>query len=70
MMIEKRPGADWDVVYMDLDGERDAMTVFGAADAGEAYRDALASFTEPIEILAVVRRNIGIEIIERGLTVG
>ena len=60
--VEKRPGADWNVFYMDVadDGARYSMTVFGCHSARDAIDEALSSFDEPetIEIVAVQRDAI------------
>lgn len=60
--IEKRPGADWTVYWMDIDGSRHTMSVYGAADAGEAFREAERSFSfddgNDVEIVAVVRQGV------------
>ena len=68
--IEKRPGPDWDVYYMDMqDGTRECMSVFGCATPEEAIAEARYSLTvsceteeekDWFEILAVVRQGVDI----------
>jgi hypothetical protein len=64
--IVKRPGADWDVHYIYLDGSRDRMSVFGCATPEEAIAEARWSLNalcesdeerDQFEILAVVRQG-------------
>jgi hypothetical protein len=43
--IVKRPGADWDVRYIYLDGSRECMSVFGCATPEEAIAEARWSRT-------------------------
>lgn len=68
--IEKRPGADWQIYYMDLhDGGRECMSIFGSATPEEAIAEARASLNalcetkeeeDQFEILAVVRQGVDI----------
>ena len=69
--IEKRPGADWEIYYMDMDGDRECMSVFGCSTPEEAIaeaRDSLNAFCEnkeeedQFEILAVVRVGADIDV--------
>jgi len=69
--VVKRPGADWEIHYMYLDGERDCMSVFGCPTPEEAIAEARYSLNvsceseeekDQFEILAVVRIGAGIEI--------
>lgn len=62
--VEKRPGPDWDIHYMDIDGTRDCMSVFGCATPEEAITEARYSLNalceseeerDQFEILAIVR---------------
>lgn len=70
----KRPGSDWDIYYMYLDGERDCMSVFGSATPEDAIAEARYSLNalceseaekDQFEILAVVRQGAGIAKFER-----
>ncbi len=66
--IEKRPGPDWDIFYMDVqDGSRECMSVFGSLTPEEAIAEARYSLTalceteeekDWFEILAVVRQGV------------
>jgi len=48
--IEKRPGADWEVTYLDVPtGVTETMTIFGASTIDEALRDAKQSLFSPFE---------------------
>lgn len=68
--IEKRPGPDWAVYYMDLvDGSTECVSVFGSATPEEAIAEARASLNalcetgeeeDQFEILAVVRQGTDI----------
>ena len=68
--IEKRPGPDWDIFYMDIhDGSRECMSVFGSVTPEEAIAEARDSLTvsceteeekDWFEILAVVRQGVDI----------
>jgi hypothetical protein len=70
--IEKRPGPDWEVYYMDLvDGSTECMSVFGSATPEEAIAEARYSLNalceseeeeDQFEILAVVRLGTDIEV--------
>ena len=69
--IEKRSGADWEIYYMDMDGDRECMSVFGCSTPEEAIaeaRDSLNAFCEnkeeedQFEILAVVRVGADIDV--------
>lgn len=69
--VVKRPGADWDIYYMYLDGECDCMSVFGSATPEEAIAEARWSLNatcrsdeemDLFEILAVVRLGAPIEV--------
>ena len=72
--IEKRPGPDWLVYYMDVtNGETECMSVFGCASPEEAITEARWSLTSTceteeekdwFEILALVREGAGIGIQE------
>ena len=63
--VEKRPGADWDITYMEVpDGNIETMTVYGAVSLKEALADAeqsLSAFSEEgadddYEIISIVRQ--------------
>ncbi len=68
--IEKRPGPDWDIFYMDThDGSTECMSVFGSLTPEEAIAEARDSLTvsceteeekDWFEILAVVRQGVDI----------
>jgi hypothetical protein len=69
--IEKRPGADWEVYYMDMDGDRECMSVFGCSTPEEAIAEARYSLNvsaeteeekDQFEILAVVRVGADIDV--------
>jgi hypothetical protein len=70
--IEKRPGPDWDIYYMDLHGGgRECMSVFGSSTPEDAIAEARASLNafceteeekDQFEILAVVRQGVDIEV--------
>lgn len=70
--IEKSPGADWLVYYMDItNGETECMSVFGCPSPEEAIAEARWSLTATceteeerdwFEILALVRQAAGIEV--------
>jgi hypothetical protein len=69
--IVKRPGADWDVYYMDLDGSRECMSVFGCPTPEEAIAEARSSLNalsesdeerDQFEILAVVRKGVDLNL--------
>jgi hypothetical protein len=73
--IEKRPGPDWEIHYMYLDGSRDCMAVFGAATPEEAIAEARFSLNatcetieeeDQFEILAVVRCGAGVDVSVKG----
>jgi hypothetical protein len=64
--LVKRPGADWDIYYMYLDGSRECMSVFGCPTPEEAIAGARSSLKalcesdedlDQFEILAVVRQG-------------
>ena len=65
--IEKRPGPDWEVFYVDNhDGSRERMSVFGSATPEDAIAEARASLNalcdrdeeiDQFEIVAVVRKG-------------
>ena len=68
--IEKRPGPDWDVFYVDVhNGTTECMSVFGSSTPEEAIAEARSSLnvsceTEEeknwFEILAVIRQGVDI----------
>ena len=67
--VEKRPGPDWDVHCMDLDGSRECMSVFGSQTPEDAIAEARASLNafcereeekDQFEIVAVVRQGVEI----------
>lgn len=70
--IEKRPGADWEIYYMDIaDGARERMCVFGASAPEEAVAEARYSLNasceteeekDQFEILAMVRLGADIDV--------
>lgn len=69
--VVKRPGADWDIYYIYLDGERYCMSVFGSATPEDAIKEARYSLNvsaetgeekDQFEILAVVRQGAGIDV--------
>jgi hypothetical protein len=69
--IEKRPSADWEVYYMDIDGARECMSVFGCATPEEAIEEARYSLNvsadteeekDQFEILAVVRLGADLDV--------
>ncbi|MBI3704739.1 MAG: hypothetical protein HY244_13055 [Rhizobiales bacterium] len=69
--IEKRPGADWEVYYMDIDGTRECMSVFGCLTPEEAIEEARYSLNvsaeteeekDQFEILAVVRLGADLDV--------
>lgn len=73
--IEKRPGPDWTVYYIDLvDGGAESMSVFGSATPEEAVAEARASLNalceseekDQFEILAVVRQGSNISVTIKG----
>jgi hypothetical protein len=70
--IEKRPGPDWDIFYMDIeDGSRECMSVFGSLTPEGAVAEARFSLNalceteeekDQFEILAVVRQGADIDV--------
>ncbi|MDO8875567.1 MAG: hypothetical protein Q8M24_02790 [Pseudolabrys sp.] len=72
LKVEKRPGADWAIYYMDIiDGDRECMAVFGCATPEEAIAEARYSLNancesdeekDWFEILAVVRRGVDVDV--------
>jgi len=69
--IEKRPGADWEIYYMDIDGARECMSVFGCSTPEEAIAEARYSLNvsaeteeekDQFEILAVVRLDADLDV--------
>lgn len=69
--VEKRPGPDWDIHYMDMNGVRECMSVFGCATPEGAIAEARYSLNalctseeerDQFEILAVIRQSAGIEV--------
>jgi hypothetical protein len=68
--IEKRPGPDWDIFYMDLhDGGTECISVFGRLTPEDAIAEARFSLNalceteeekDQFEILAVVRQGVDI----------
>ena len=67
--VERRPGPDWDIHYMDIDGVCDCMSVFGCATPEEAIAEARYSLNalckneeerDQFEILAVIRVGAGV----------
>jgi len=70
--VEKRPGPDWEVYYMDLvDGGTECVSVFGSTTPEEAIAEARASLNafcesdverDQFEILAVIRRGTDLSV--------
>jgi tRNA(Ser,Leu) C12 N-acetylase TAN1 len=61
MKIEKQPGPDW-VVTVEIEGERVAVSVFGAATRAAAELEARRSFLtsdQLIRVLCVRRLSLG-----------
>lgn len=66
MIIEKRPGLDWIIYYIDTeDDARYAMTVFGSPTIEDALQEAERSFSAwsgkvDVTIVGIVRQDVNV----------